>query len=402
MSALAGKRVLLGITGGIAAYKGAELARALRQAGAEVQVVMTRAATAFITPLTLQALSGRPVRTALLDPAEESGMDHIALARWADLVLVAPATADVLARLAHGLADDLLTTLCLASAAPILAAPAMNHRMWEAPATRANLDRLLAHGVQIIEPGTGEQACGEWGAGRMAEPQEILARIGQVLTPGPLAGLRFLVTAGPTREPLDPVRYLSNRSSGRMGYAVAAAAAEAGGQVTLVSGPVALAAPPGVQRVDVETAAEMRREVLARSGECDVLVAVAAVADYRPAAPAPRKIKREAAPLTLALEPTPDILAEVGRLPRRPFIVGFAAETDELEANALGKLRSKGLDLVAANWVGARGVGFEAEENALMVYWEGGSRELPRAPKPTVGRALIGVVAERLRAHGRA
>jgi phosphopantothenoylcysteine decarboxylase/phosphopantothenate--cysteine ligase len=402
MSALAGKRVLLGITGGIAAYKGAELARALRQAGAEVQVVMTRAATAFITPLTLQALSGRPVRTALLDPAEESGMDHIALARWADLVLVAPATADVLARLAHGLADDLLTTLCLASAAPILAAPAMNHRMWEAPATRANLDRLLAHGVRLIEPGTGEQACGEWGAGRMAEPQEIVAHLAQVLTPGPLAGLRFLVTAGPTREPLDPVRYLSNRSSGRMGYAVAAAAAEAGGQVTLVSGPVALAAPPGVQRVDVETAAEMRREVLARSGECDVLVAVAAVADYRPAAPAPRKIKRETAPLTLALEPTPDILAEVGRLPRRPFTVGFAAETDELEANALGKLRSKGLDLVAANWVGAQGVGFEAEENALMVYWEGGSRELPRAPKATLGRALIGVVTERLRAHGRA
>jgi len=401
MSALDGKRVLLGITAGIAAYKGAELVRGLRRAGAEVQVVLTAAATAFVTPLTLQALSGRPVRSSLLDPGEESGMDHIALARWADWIVVAPATANFLARLAHGFADDLLAALCLATTAPITVAPAMNQRMWEAAVTQANLAQLRARGVQVVGPGTGAQACGEEGPGRMAEPEEILDSLAQALSPGPCAGMHFLVTAGPTREPIDPVRYLSNRSSGRMGYAIAAAAAEAGATVTLVSGPVSLDTPPGVQRVSVETAEEMRREVMARATGCDVVVAVAAVADYRPATPSPRKIKREGGPLTLTLEPTSDIVAEVARLEPRPFLVGFAAETHDLEASATAKLRAKRLDLVAANWVGREGLGFESEENALALYWEGGTRELARASKPALGRTLVEIITERLHAARR-
>jgi phosphopantothenoylcysteine decarboxylase/phosphopantothenate--cysteine ligase len=402
MDTLAGKRILLGVTGGIAAYKSAELVRALRGRDAEVQVVLTRAATAFVTPLTLQALSGRPVRTALLDPAEESGMGHIALARWADLVLVAPATAHFLARLAHGLADDLLTTLCLATTAPIAVAPAMNHRMWEAPATRASVALLRSRGVAILGPAAGEQACGEEGPGRMEEPERIAAWVGGRIGPGALAGRRVLVTAGPTREPLDPVRFLSNRSSGKMGYAVAAAAAEAGARVILVTGPVALPAPPGVERVPVETAEEMRRAVLARAGECEVFVAVAAVADYRPADPAPRKLKRGAGPLTVTLEPTADIVAEVARLTPRPLVVGFAAETEDLEANARKKLLEKGLDLVAANRVGEAGLGFDSDENALEVFWPGGGEVLPRSGKVELGRALVRLIGERLGAQGRA
>ena len=402
MVSLGGQRILLGVTGGIAAYKAAALVRALKKAGADVQVVMTDAARAFVTPLTFQALSGRPVRHALLDPAEESGLDHIGLARWAELVLVAPATADFLARLGAGLAGDLLSTLCLATTAPIAVAPAMNHRMWEAPATRANVEVLRGRGVHVLGPAEGDQACGESGAGRMLEPEAIAAWVADRQAPRPLAGRTVLVTAGPTREPLDPVRYLSNRSSGKMGYAIAAAAARAGARVVLVSGPVGLAAPEGTERVSVETAQEMLRAVQAHAGGADVFVAAAAVADYRPREPSPQKVKRSAAPLTLTLEPAPDVLGWVAGLPRRPFLVGFAAETEELEANARHKLERKGLDLIAANRVGVPGSGFDADENELDVYWEGGARRLGRAPKTVLGRELGALLGERLGAQGRA
>ena len=402
MVSLGGQRILLGVTGGIAAYKAAALVRALKKAGADVQVVMTDAARAFVTPLTFQALSGRPVRHALLDPAEESGLDHIGLARWAELVLVAPATADFLARLAAGLAGDLLSTLCLATTAPIAVAPAMNHRMWEAAATQANVAVLRGRGVHLLGPAEGDQACGESGAGRMLEPEVIAAWVADRQAPRPLAGRKVLVTAGPTREPLDPVRYLSNRSSGKMGYAVAAAAARAGARVVLVSGPVGLAAPEGVEQVSVETAEEMLRAVQRHAGGADVFVAAAAVADYRPREPSPRKVKRSAALLNLALEPTPDVLGWVAGLPRRPFLVGFAAETEDLETNARRKLERKGLDLVAANRVGVPGTGFDADENELDVYWEGGSRRLARAPKTVLGRELVALIGERLGAQGRA
>ena len=401
MVSLGGQRILLGVTGGIAAYKAAALVRALKKAGADVQVVMTDAARAFVTPLTFQALSGRPVRHALLDPAEESGLDHIGLARWAELVLVAPATADFLARLGAGLAGDLLSTLCLATTAPIAVAPAMNHRMWEAPATRANVEVLRGRGVHVLGPAEGDQACGESGAGRMLEPEAIAAWVADRQAPRPLAGRTVLVTAGPTREPLDPVRYLSNRSSGKMGYAIAAAAARAGARVVLVSGPVGLAAPEGTERVSVETAQEMLRAVQAHAGGADVFVAAAAVADYRPREPSPQKVKRNAAPLTLTLEPAPDVLGWVAGLPRRPFLVGFAAETEELEANARHKLERKGLDLIAANRVGVPGSGFDADENELDVYWEGGARRLGRAPKTVLGRELVALIGERLGAQGR-
>ena len=402
MVSLGGQRILLGVTGGIAAYKAAALVRELKKAGADVQVVMTDAARAFVTPLTFQALSGRPVRHALLDPAEESGLDHIGLARWAELVLVAPATADFLARLGAGLAGDLLSTLCLATTAPIAVAPAMNHRMWEAAATRANVEVLRGRGVPVLGPAEGDQACGESGAGRMLEPEALAAWVTDRQAPRPLAGRTVLVTAGPTREPLDPVRYLSNRSSGKMGYAVAAAAARAGARVVLVSGPVGLAAPEGVEQVSVETAEEMLRAVQRHAGGADVFVAAAAVADYRPREPSPRKVKRSAALLNLALEPTPDVLGWVAGLPRRPFLVGFAAETEDLETNARRKLERKGLDLVAANRVGVPGTGFDADENELDVYWEGGSRRLARAPKTVLGRELVALIGERLGAQGRA
>jgi phosphopantothenoylcysteine decarboxylase/phosphopantothenate--cysteine ligase len=401
MSALASRHVLLGVTGGIAAYKSPWLVRDLRRAGADVRVVLTRAAGAFVTPLALQAVSTHPVRTEVLDAREESAMDHIALARWADLVLVAPATADFLARLAHGLADDLLATVCLATTAPLAVAPAMNAQMWRAAATRANLATLVGRGVRVLGPGVGEQACGEEGPGRMLEPSEIVALLSP---PGaaPLAGLSVLVTAGPTREALDPVRFFSNRSSGKMGYAVARAAAEAGARVTLVSGPTALPPPPGVEVVRVESADEMHREVLARAPGARVFVGAAAVADYRPVAPSPRKIKRGAGALTLTLEPAPDVLASVAGLPEAPFTVGFAAETDNLLDNARIKLQRKGVDMVAANWVGREGGGFESDENALSVVWRGGMRELPQGPKEALARDLITLIAERIGAKGRA
>lgn len=389
MNELANKRILLGVTGGIAAYKSAELVRLLRRAGAEVRVVMTQAAGEFITPLTLQALSGHPVRQVLFDPAHEAAMGHIELARWADQVVVAPASADFMARLTAGMADDLLATLCLATTAPILLAPAMNHRMWLAAVTQENVQRLGKRGVALIGPASGEQACGESGPGRMAEPTEIVAALTSASKSAPLAGVHVTVTAGPTREAIDPVRFISNRSSGMMGFAVAAAAAMAGAKVRLVSGPVALQTPPGVERVDVESAAQMLAASLADPGE--IFIACAAVADYRPARVAGEKMKKSKDSLTLELSRNEDIVATVSALPKRPFTVGFAAETERLEEHARDKLTRKGLDLVAANWVGAKaeGAGFDSAENALELFWPGGHRSLERGSKELIAARLI-------------
>jgi phosphopantothenoylcysteine decarboxylase / phosphopantothenate---cysteine ligase len=389
-----GRNILLGVSGGIAAYKACELVRRLRDARCEVRVVMTRAATAFVTPLTFQALSGQPVRSDLLDAEAESGMDHIALARWADRVVVAPATADLMARLAAGMADDLLTTLCLATEAPILLAPAMNRVMWEHPATRANVDLLRARGLQMIGPESGSQACGELGAGRMAEPATILDALLGTGT-GPLSGRRVLITAGPTHEPIDPVRFIGNRSSGRMGVALAAAARDAGADVWLVHGPMAVAAPAGVRTLPVETAEAMRASVLDHLDGVDLFIAAAAVADYRPREAAGQKLRKDAPTLSLELVRNPDILAEVAARQPRPFVVGFAAETTDLRANALGKLERKNLDMIAANDVSAgRAIG--REDNALTVFWPGGEQRFPEQPKHQLAHALIRLIAGRM------
>lgn len=392
------RHVCLIVTGGIAAYKAPEVVRRLRDGGADVRVVMTRAAGAFLQPLTLQAVSGRPVHLDLLDPAAEAGMGHIELARWADLVLVVPATADFIARLAHGLADDLATTLCLASTAPLLLAPAMNHQMWAHPATQANLATLVARGARLVGPASGAQACGETGPGRMAEPAEILAACASPADSSLLADLPVLVTAGPTQEPIDPVRFITNRSSGKMGYAVARAAAACGARVTLVSGPTALPDPPGLEIVRVTTAAEMAAAVLAKISDCAIFIAAAAVADYTVAVPAAHKVKKQGAELALTLHPTQDILATVAARPAPPFTVGFAAETEHLLEHARGKLARKALDMVAANLVGQAGTGFDSDENELHVVWQGGETKLARAPKDALARNLLAVIAERYRA----
>jgi len=395
-SAKHGANLLLGVTGGIAAYKSADLVRRLREAGAEVRVVMTRGAQAFVTPLTFQAVSGHPVHTTLLDEAAEAGMGHIELARWADQVLVAPATADFIARLAHGLADDLLTTLCLATAAPITLAPAMNQQMWANPATQANCALLRQRGVRLVGPDSGGQACGEVGPGRMSEPQDLVRA---VLAPaaGPLAGRHVVVTAGPTYEDIDPVRFVGNRSSGRMGFAVAAAAAAAGARVSLVAGPVRLQTPPGVERRDVRGALQMHEAALALAREADVFIGVAAVADYTPARPGEQKIKKGADRVALDLVSTPDIIAEVAALPGGPLTVGFAAETENVREHALGKLSRKRLAMIAANRVGREDAGFESEENEILLLWAGGEKDLGRGTKEQLARQLIGAVADRLR-----
>lgn len=387
-------QILLGVGGGISAYKSVDLVRRLRERGFVVRVVMTRAATAFVGPLTFQAVSGHPVGTDLLDPAAEAGMGHIELARWADWLLIAPATADLMARLAAGIADDLLTTLALATTAPLILAPAMNQQMWRHPATQENLARLQARGARILGPGVGSQACGDQGPGRMLEPLEIAESLAQ---PGhqPLAGVRVLLTAGPTREPLDPVRYLGNRSSGRMGYALASALTDLGARVVLISGPSALPPPVVVEVVKVETALEMHAAVIARSRDCEIFVSTAAVADYRPAEPAETKIKKGAEALEIRLVRNPDILAEVAALPSPPFTLGFAAETDQVEHYARGKLMDKRLDMIAANRVGAETGGFERAENALLVLWNGGQRELPMMSKVELARGLATLLAER-------
>jgi phosphopantothenoylcysteine decarboxylase/phosphopantothenate--cysteine ligase len=395
MATQAPTRILLGVTGGIAAYKSAELVRRLRDRGAEVQVVMTAGARQFVTPLTFQALSGRPVRTDLWDEAAEAAMGHIELARWADRVLVAPASADFLARLAHGLADDLLTTLCLATDAPLSVAPAMNRLMWANAATQANVALLRSRGVTVLGPAKGDQACGETGPGRMLEPGEILDAISlQGTVNRVLAGLKVMITAGPTRERIDPVRFITNRSSGKMGFAVAEAAREAGAEVLLVSGPVNVATPPGVRRIDVETAEQMMNAVNEQVADTDIFIAAAAVSDYRPVQCASEKIKKTSDSLTLALSRTTDILATVAARTPRPFVVGFAAETQNVERNALAKLEGKRLDMIAANQVGDN-LAFDCEDNALNVYWPGGKQDLGHAPKRQLAAALVTLIAER-------
>ncbi|MBS0365712.1 MAG: bifunctional phosphopantothenoylcysteine decarboxylase/phosphopantothenate--cysteine ligase CoaBC [Proteobacteria bacterium] len=404
-----GKRILLGVTGGIAAYKSPDLVRRLRERGAQVQVVMTHGAAHFVTATTFQAVSGNSVRSDLWDAAAEAAMGHIELARWADLVLVAPATADFLARLAMGLADDLLTTLCLATAAPIALAPAMNHLMWAHPATRANVQTLQARGIRMLGPAQGDQACGEVGEGRMLEPLELVQRAAALLQAGPqhqdsppeLAGRRVLVTAGPTRELIDPVRFISNRSSGKMGFAVAQAAAEAGASVVLVAGPVSLPTPAGVHRVDVESAADMLATVTREVAGADIFISTAAVADYRPTHPASQKIKKTATTLELTLARTVDVLASVAARPDRPFVVGFAAETEAVEQNARTKLMKKNLDMIAANEVG-HAKAFDCDDNQLVVLTRSGRHELARADKLTLARGLIGLIAREVGQRGSA
>ncbi len=397
MQTLTGRRILLGVSGGIAAYKSPDLVRRLRERGAEVQVVMTDSAREFVTPLTFQAVSGREVRTDLFDAAAEAAMGHIELARWADLILVAPATADFMARLAGGEAGDLLSTTCLATSAPVALAPAMNRQMWANSVTQQNAGRLRERGLHIWGPGAGDQACGEIGDGRMLEPLELAEHAARLLgTVGPLSGLRVLITAGPTRERIDPVRFISNRSSGKMGYAVAAAAQAAGAEVVLVSGAVNLAPPRGVRRVDAESAADMLTAVQAELPGTNIFIGTAAVADYRPAAPAGQKIKKHTESLNLALERTVDILASVAAGPQRPFVVGFAAETEKLEEHARGKLEKKNLDLIAANEVGDHKV-FDKDDNALLVLWRNGREQLGPAPKSDVARDLVALIARHYR-----
>ena len=395
MNPAAPRRVLLGVAGGIAAYKACELVRRLRERDIEVRVVLTAGAARFVTATTFQALSGQPVRESLWDAGAEAAMGHIELARWADLILVAPASANLLARLAHGMADDLLTTLCLASDRPLWLAPAMNRLMWAHPATQANRDTLLARGARLLGPGSGAQACGEIGEGRMLEPAAIVAELLAQTAGSVLAGCRVLISAGPTHEDLDPVRYIGNRSSGRMGFALAEAAALAGATVTLVAGPVTLDTPAGVtRRIDVRSARQMHEAMLEQARQADIVIATAAVADYRPAQVFANKLKKQDGPLTLELVENPDILRELAALRPRPFLVGFAAETDNLEAHARAKLAAKGVDLIAANEVGA-GVGIETVDNALSVFWAGGVRTLPRADKRVLARQLVALIAER-------
>ncbi len=392
------RRVLLGVTGGIAAYKSCELVRRLRDRGAQVRVVMTASATEFVTPMTFQALSGQSVRVSLWDASAEAAMGHIELARWAERLLIAPASADIIAKLAQGHASDLLTTLCLASAAPLLIAPAMNQQMWAHAAVQANVSTLRERGVSVLGPAAGEQACGDVGSGRMLEPSELRDALAASFGNAALAGLRVLVSAGPTFEDIDPVRFIGNRSSGRMGFAVAEAAAHAGAQVTLVAGPVSLPTPAGVtQRIDVRSAEQMQAAVTQAATRADIYIGAAAVGDHRPREVAERKLKKRAGePLTLSLQENPDILASLAQLKKPPFLVGFAAETHDLVAYAQAKLRRKGLDMIAANHVGG-GQGFEADDNALQVFWEGGSRELPRASKRELADALMACVVERYR-----
>ncbi|MCW0387879.1 Coenzyme A biosynthesis bifunctional protein CoaBC [Xanthomonas sacchari] len=417
---LPGRRVLLCVGGGIAAYKALELVRRLRDAGAEVQVAMTAGAQQFVTPLSFQALSGHLTRTTLWDSGAEQAMGHLELARWAEQVVVAPATADLLARLAHGLADDLVGTLCLASTASLTVCPAMNHRMWLHPATQANIATLRARGAQVVGPNDGPLAEGESGPGRLAEPEQIVAalvgrtdqsaasakpaaaavpvRSGAGTGTAALRGLRVVISAGPTYEDLDPVRYLGNRSSGKMGYALAAAAVRQGAEVVLVSGPVHLSTPDGVQRIDVRSAAQMREAVLGAL-PADIYIGTAAVADYTPKQVAAQKIKKSGETLTLELTRTPDILAEVAAQTQAlKLVVGFAAETHDIERYARGKLADKHLDLIVANRVGVAGNGFESDQNAATAYWQDGERDFPAVSKTQLAEQLLDLIAQRLHA----
>lgn len=392
MNSLSTRRVLLGITGGIAAYKSAELTRLLVKTGAEVRVVMTAAATEFITPLTLQALSGNRVHTELLDADAEAGMGHIELARWADLILIAPASADFMARLATGQADDILTTLILASKAPVAIAPAMNQAMWSNPATQTNLDILRARSTLVFGPASGEQACGDTGLGRMLEPQQLIEHCEAIFESGLLAGLRITITAGPTQEAIDPVRFISNRSSGKMAYALATEAAAAGALVTLISGPVALPTPDRVQRIDVVSADEMLAASLQRIENCDIFIGVAAVADYRPERFAEQKIKKTADSMVLTLVKNPDIVSTIANLPGRPFTVGFAAETGSIEDFGREKLQRKNLDLLFANDARAT---LGSDEITATSLWINGREVLGPANKRVVARHMLELIRAR-------
>lgn len=406
-------KILVLVCGGIAAYKAAELVRLLQKQHRQVRVAMTESATKFIAPLTFQALSGHAVHTDLLDESQENAMGHINLARWANFIVVAPATANMLAKLSYGLADDLVSTLCLAASCPIYLAPAMNHVMWHKAVTQENITRLKQQGLVIIPPTHGEQACGETGIGRMAEPAEILrhlpliACVTETAQDSPnaselenylslLQGVKVLISAGPTREPLDPVRYLTNRSSGKMGYALAEAAVQMGAMVTLVTGIVSLKAPPVAQRIEVETAEQMYQAVISVAQQHDVYIGAAAVADYTPMQVKVQKIKTKNPENTLILQKTKDILASVAALSPRPFVVGFAAETDALEEYAKAKLVRKNLDLIAANWVGQQQGGFEADENALHVFWHTGEKRLAMTDKKQLAYQLLKLITERM------
>jgi phosphopantothenoylcysteine decarboxylase / phosphopantothenate---cysteine ligase len=392
MKVLQNKRILLGVSGGIAAYKSADLLRRLREQGAEVQVVMTRNACEFITPLTMQALSGRPVHTELLDHDSEAGMGHIELSRWSDVIIIAPASANFISRLAHGMADDLLSTLCLAADVPILLAPAMNQQMWRNAATQTNIQIISQRKIGVLGPADGDQACGEVGPGRMLESLQLVQALEALFQDSSLAGKHVIVTAGPTREAIDPVRYISNRSSGKMGYAMARAALEAGANVTLVSGPVDIKAPEQINCVMVNTAKEMREAVLSKAEGADIFIAAAAVADYRCEEVAEHKIKKSVDSLSLKLQKNPDVLADAACLDSNLFTVGFAAETESLKENAIKKLESKGLDMIAANLVGNE-LGFDQDDNALEVFWSGGSLSLQTAPKDKLARQLLHVIS---------
>jgi phosphopantothenoylcysteine decarboxylase/phosphopantothenate--cysteine ligase len=394
---LASLRIILGISGGIAAYKSADLVRRLKEAGADVRVVMTDAAQSFITPLTLQAVSGQPVHTSLLDPAAEAAMGHIELARWADLILIAPASADVIARVAAGMANDLLTTLCLAARCPLAIAPAMNQAMWSAAATRDNVARLEQRGVHVWGPAAGSQACGDTGPGRMLEPLELVACVASLQGDKALAGHKVVITAGPTREPLDPVRFITNHSSGKMGFALAEAARDAGAQVMLIAGPVALATPAGVVRVDVVSAQDMLEAALRHASVADIFIASAAVADYRAAEVAEHKIKKSAdtAGMTLHLVQNPDIVATIAAGTPRPFVVGFAAETRDAERYAQDKLARKNLDMIIANDVSQAGIGFNSDDNAVTALWKQGSESFPAMRKRELATRLMSLIAQR-------
>lgn len=397
MSSLFNKQILLGVTGGIAAYKSAEIVRRLQDLGASVRVVMTTAAQEFITPLTMQALSGNPVHLDLLDAEAEAGMGHIELARWADVVLIAPATADFIARLAGGRSDDLLTAICLATPAPIAIAPAMNQGMWHKVITQENLDLLRQRSIFQFGPGEGSQACGDVGLGRMSEPHDIASSVAALFTAGTLAGKKVVITAGPTREALDPVRYLSNHSSGKMGYAIAQAAVEAGAQVVLISGPSNLPAPDRVQRINVTSAEEMYQQSMAELEDCDIFIASAAVADYRPRQIASQKMKKGAADsITIELVKNPDIVSAVAAAQPRPFVVGFSAETENLLDNARAKLQRKNLDLIVANDVSDSRIGFNSDENAATLIWPEGEEALDVRSKHQLARDLVEFIAAQM------
>ena len=397
MQQLTNKQILVGVTGGIAAYKAAELIRRLQDHGATVRVIMTKAAQAFITPLTLQALSGNPVHCDLLDSEAEAAMGHIELARWADLVLIAPASADFMARLATGQADDLLATVCLATNASIAIAPSMNQGMWRDQSTQQNLQTLISKQVLVFGPGDGSQACGDIGPGRMMEPEQLAVEASSVFKIGSLDGVKIVITAGPTREAIDPVRYISNHSSGKMGFALAQAAMDAGASVTLITGPVSLQTPERVTRIDVNSAAEMHQAVIETLPVCDIFIGSAAVADYRPTSIADQKIKKSTETMTIELVRNPDIIADVSNHPQRPFTIGFAAETQDVESYARRKLEKKKLDLIIANDVSNTAIGFNSDDNAVSVIWNDGEVSLPMTSKQQLGRRLIEEISQHYR-----